>query len=524
MSVIENALDQCLYKTNNEIIKKHSWNDFDDLAQKFGIWIFGIGGLAREFLCEYGTVYQINGIIDNDIRKQGTYICDILGESFEVNKELKISGVDILAKERKEQVVVLVTSIRYYEDIIQQLNEQGYYQSYALLIMESKDRRLCINGMKEIEYAKNCLKYDIDKNKVLIDAGVYGNHGKCISKVLRKINPNLDIIWVIDGDSCEEKNGFRVVSKLNWKQYIYELETSYIWIYGITIPEFAIKRKEQIYIQTKHWAGITLKAFYFDSKKYIEIPQLKNDYTHDASAIDYIFVGSKFDEETCRSGFRYNGPCIYVGSPRTDVLFKKGIKEKVYDFFGVNKETNLALYAPTFRSMGEKTPFGKMYDSKLDFDLLVDALRKKFGGKWIVALRLHPSVAIESNIYDSQTNNLINVSFYEDSEELVAAADLMITDYSSLMFEPAFIKKPVFLYAPDRKEYVNNERELLLTYEDLPFPIAESNDELKKIILEFNLDLYYSNLSNFLNSYGIHEDGHASERAAIFINSLIVDE
>ena len=109
-------------------------------------------------------------------------------------------------------------------------------------------------------------------------------------------------------------------------------------------------------------------------------------------------------------------------------------------------------------------------------------------------------------------NNVIDVSLYQDAQELVAASEVMITDYSSIMFESAYKFNPVFLFAPDRIKYIKEERDLLIDYESLPFDISESNDELIKCISDFNEDLYKKKVKKFLDSYGVHEDGHASER------------
>ena len=135
-------------------------------------------------------------------------------------------------------------------------------------------------------------------------------------------------------------------------------------------------------------------------------------------------------------------------------------------------------------------------------------------------MRLHPWLSFEnSNLVE--TNRIINAERYEDSEELVAACDIMITDYSSIMFEAAFVKKPVFLYAPDRKEYIDGERGLLIDYDSLPFPIAETNTELYNQIDIFDEGEYKKSVTVFLERYGVHEDGHASERAADFIISIL---
>lgn len=104
---------------------------------------------------------------------------------------------------------------------------------------------------------------------------------------------------------------------------------------------------------------------------------------------------------------------------------------------------------------------------------------------------------------------------------MISASDILISDYSSIMFEAAFVKKPVFLFATDLQDYIANEYELLIPYHELPFPVAESNEELEQNILELNLESYKENVESFLDRYGVHEDGHASDRTAAFISDWI---
>ncbi len=78
-------------------------------------------------------------------------------------------------------------------------------------------------------------------------------------------------------------------------------------------------------------------------------------------------------------------------------------------------------------------------------------------------------------------------------------------------------KRQVFLFATDLQDYILNEYELLIPYHELPFPVAESNEDLEQNIMELDMKYYKETVKKFLESYGVHEDGHASERTAAFI-------
>ena len=184
----------------------------------------------------------------------------------------------------------------------------------------------------------------------------------------------------------------------------------------------------------------------------------------------------------------------------------------------------MLLYAPTYRCDKER---GKSYEAPGDIGFAYAevraALEKRFGGKWVIALRLHPAVA--NALEGAELPEFVmDMSHYDDSEELVSAANITVSDFSSIMFEPAFVKKPVFLFAKDKESYIQNEYDLLIEYETLPFAIAQTSEQLCDNILSYDEEAYRKRVDEFLEQYGVHEDGRASERVAGFIAELIGEE
>ena len=196
-------------------------------------------------------------------------------------------------------------------------------------------------------------------------------------------------------------------------------------------------------------------------------------------------------------------------------MFKeKELKQKIYRHFKLPSNSHFLLYAPTYRyKKGENHYIQETREIEIDYYQVLEALKKKFGGEWYIMLRLHPGHAkavsqLKLPIF------VINGSDYEDSQELCSACDVLISDYSSIMFEPAFVYKPVFLFATDKADYIDKEYDLLLEYDSLPFSIAENNAELIENIMNYEEEKYRLDLKEFFEIYNIHEDGHASERAA----------
>ena len=165
------------------------------------------------------------------------------------------------------------------------------------------------------------------------------------------------------------------------------------------------------------------------------------------------------------------------------------------------------LYAPTFRK--DKTL--DVYN--LNYNQIIDALENKFGGKWILLIRLHPHLTnIAKSIQDRK--NIKNVTEYDDVQELMLISDILITDYSSVMFSFMLTKKPCFLYAPDIELYKNNDRNLYFEMDELPFLKAENNEEMLKNISIYDENKYRELCEEMLDKIGVYDDGKASKRLA----------
>lgn len=500
---------------------EQTWDSFEREVKGKKLYIWGIGKLLYPFVVGKAGTFSVDTVLDGDIRKHGTY----LSAYVPVEQDVIIQSPEILAGEK--DVVVLIMSLAQYEPIVRQLEQWNIDCFFVCKLMEEDDDRLRGSGLSGNTYfVSQALQNPIEAKKVIFyTLGQYGGHGRQIAEKLMKQRKDLDIVWVVNDLKIELPEGVRGVSQFDVKAYIHEMETAGIWIMEEAVPDYLVKREGQTYFQLKHWASITLKTFgitlgKFRHDNYKEEGGIST-WIYNGQIIDYLITGSEFDTQTCREGFAYNGEVLQFGSPRSDVLFREAEnREKVYREFGIDQQMHTLLYAPTFRhaSWAHYNPVAA--NLGLNYSELKECLEQKFGGTWAIFLRLHPVVAAKTKL-EELPEYVIDAGSYSDSEELVAASDIMITDYSSIMFEPAFVGKPVFLFAPDCREYINGERPLLIDYDKLPFDIAESNEDLTNAIERFELDAYQKKLTQFLNSYGVKEDGRAAQRTAEFVNNLI---
>ena len=505
---------------------EQTWDNFAIQMRNKKIVIFGAGISGSVLLMRYPDI-AISLIIDNNKKKQGHYLKDFLfGCTNQDSNEQEIKPFGAIKELNADECIVLVTAMINYKDMMQQLQENGFYCCFNLKLMEMDNPTIEDVITKEYNrylmelYCKQCRESELNLHKLVVtDMGHYSGHGKAITEQLLKICQDIEIVWVLDDLAADTPVNVRKV----WTgslQYHAEMASAGYWLIGSNIRLTDIKRPGQIYIHMKHWASVTLKTFGFDFYEFRGIEDGLEVTKHDCESIDYLIVGSKFDEDTCRKGYHYDGPVFYAGSPRSDILFNPDkYRDRICKKYGIEDNKKILLYAPTFRGGTGKEYTYDSYSVIPDFKRIKNVLQHN-GDEWIVLLRLHPIIAQKSHEL-LRDDFVIDVSDYEDGGELVAACDMMISDYSSIMFEPAFVHKPVFLYAPDKAEYINHERRLLIDYDSLPFDIAENDEELCRIIGEFDNQEYDSRLDTFFEKYGVHEDGHASERAAKYIAELM---
>lgn len=201
---------------------------------------------------------------------------------------------------------------------------------------------------------------------------------------------------------------------------------------------------------------------------------------------------------------------LEIGMPRNDVLLSNNdeLREQIRQNIGIKKDEKLVLYAPTYRKERDNT-FGKSVaiDYGIEPHRVCNALEKRFGGKWRFAFRFHPQIR-EYKMY--QYEDVINLTSYEDMQELLLAADVMINDFSSSMWDFMLTGKPSFLYAKDLQHYIDTTA-VYTPVEDWPFPKSTSNNELEKSILAFDEKQYKQNCERHYRQLGGCETGNATK-------------
>lgn len=353
----------------------------------------------------------------------------------------------------------------------------------------------------------------VKKNRVMVyihDRKGFTCNPKYIVKKLRELyGDQLEIIWVsMHPETCQEVEelGVKVMKSNTLKQMLKYFRTRF-FITNDAFPSWAMHRWNQKWMNTWHGA-MNYKHIGYDylapmSPLAAKIFKIKNRQP------DYFLSGSEFFTKDTSVSFRLDEkvfvPC---GLPRNDAFFgeQEEVCRKVRAHYGIDPQKKLAIFAPTFRRGMKSDTFG------MDFDKVCAALSQRFGGEWVILFRNHNFVKGKQKY-----GGAVDVSAYHDMQELMCAADVLISDYSSCLYDFCMTRKPAFVYATDLDNYMNNDRSFAYPFEKWPYPVATSNEELIERIGEFDQTAFEAKVAEHLADAGAYDNGTASRQVAELI-------
>lgn len=345
----------------------------------------------------------------------------------------------------------------------------------------------------------------IQKNKIIFNCysgRAYADSQKYIANEILRQNLPFQLVWLVRDNSVSIPDRIKKVRIGSYKA-IYELSTSKIIVNNVKWLLDFNKRKSQYYIQTWH-AGFSAKLLENDA-----IDKLGKDYVNqsiqESKMTDLYVSNSRLQTLDFLQAFWYKGDILECGYPRNDIYFNSTTedKERIRKELGISSINTFLLYAPTFRDNGDMSCYNINYED------LQQSLCEAGYKEPRIGVRLHPNIAYTKKMeYGSFVKDL---SQYPDMQELLLAADILITDYSTTMFEFAMMNKLVILYSPDLEEY-KSMRGLKPIYDELPFHLARNQEELHAIILNMDIDTYKERVLDFMtNEYGNYDDGNGAK-------------
>ena len=390
--------------------------------------------------------------------------------------------------------------------------------------------QICILGIKfNIRKNEVDLKYyynlPIQNNKIVFRSvhSAYNCNPKYIAEEILRQGLDYELVWIADKYVLKYIDSFPKNLKLvmdSTQDALKEYASAKIWIDNeiryFIVEKGLYKKEKQVYINTWH-GSLGIKKCGFDRNDIKKTRKNSKDaIVIDKEQVDFLISNSTFETNFYKRRGYPNSKILELGHPRNDIFFveNKDIKRKVYKYFGIPENKKIVIYAPTFRETSDLSCY------KLDFSMLRKCLQEKFNGDWVVINRMHPNLNDCKEQFESDGVNISDASNYPDMQELSAAADILITDYSSCIFDYMLQYKPGFIFATDIKEY-DWERGFYYPLSSTPFPVASCNEELAENIKCFDNEKYLKEVEQFLKDKGCIDDGQASKRAVEIIKTII---
>lgn len=357
----------------------------------------------------------------------------------------------------------------------------------------------------------------VKKNRIAVYAYKrkgYTCNPKYLVEELLKENPRkYEIFWITQyPETCAEvkKRGIKVIKALSMKHFWVHF-TSKVLISNDNLYGLYAKRPNQLYINTWHGA-INYKRIGYESLNFPQKIQEKYFRLHNRQP-DVYLSGSRFFTDNTAESFEFEKDVfVSTGLPRNDLMFRKdeGLREELCKKIGISPAYKIVLYAPTFRAGFAVNDFN------IDYENVLLALEEKYDGKWVMLYRSHYFITKSLKIINE---NVIDVSQYEDMQELMYVSDVLISDYSSCLWDFSLTRKPCFVYAPDIEYYANKDRAFAYPTEKWPYAIAKDNKELINNIQVFDNIAYQKQIEEHQKDAGVYDQGNASQKVVEIIEN-----
>ncbi|WP_151773338.1 bifunctional glycosyltransferase/CDP-glycerol:glycerophosphate glycerophosphotransferase [Streptomyces abyssomicinicus] len=378
-------------------------------------------------------------------------------------------------------------------------------------------RKELVSGRRKIEaYHRMIRLLPVRRGTVVFESHLgrqYSDSPRAVHEELRRRNIPVRAVWSYAG---AVPTGFpedaELVRRWSWR-YIAELARAEFWIDNQGFPLKLAKRPETTYIQT--WHGSALKRMGFDTPQMRVLPERERlAYQRAVDRFDHFVVRGRHDELTLARAYRIPPEkLLRTGYPRNDALVRareSGVPdpaaEELAERLGVRRDLPVVLYAPTFRAREG----GGVEDFAFPFD--IDEFAGRFGDELTLLVRTHYLNGV--TLPPSVAGRVVDVSGEPDITPVLLLADVLVTDYSSVMFDYALLQRPMVFFTYDWDDYVHNGRG---TYFDLseeaPGPVVHTAEELFEALSDLDrLDGHKARLKEFTTRYGEYDQGDAAAR------------
>lgn len=449
------------------------------------------------------------------IKKIGlkTFIAYYSGEDiYNFIKEASKKGINILINDKNNFMG---------NSYIKELDSDNIYVNKLQKLQKTKKYKKICNKL----YNKVFIKLPINKKRVMFESflgrNVSGNPKYLYEQMIKDgLDNKYDLIWILNNID-EPINGSGKKVKRKTLKYYYYMATSKYWIFNCRQADEIIKRKENIYLQT--WHGTPLKKLAMDMDNVnmagqTDINEYKEKFYNNSRRWDYLLIQNDYSREIFKKAFAFN-KTILNGYPANDILYTENNKksiDKIKDKLNIPKNKKIILYAPTWRDDN----FYKKGHYRMNIELDLDKMQKELGNEYIILLRMHYLITNNINI-EKYKGFVYDYSQGYDIQELYLVSDILITDYSSVMFDYSNLNRPIIFFTYDIEQYRDALRGFYFDFEEeAPGPLVVDTEgviECLKSIDDINKQ-YENKKERFYNKFCHIDDGNKAKEILDAIN------
>ncbi len=359
-------------------------------------------------------------------------------------------------------------------------------------------------------------KMSLKKNWVVFESFMgrnYSGQPKYIYQYMQEhCGDKYRYIWIVDKRGIKIGGNCKKVKRWSLR-YFYYMNRSKYWVLNMRQPLSVIRREETVMLQT--WHGTPLKKLAFDLENiHSYTPKYKENVFKQTRGWDYMLSDNPYSSKCFTSAYMLeDGQILEAGYPANDPMYAEDKEQRAAQIrqkLGIPADKKVILYAPTWRD----DQFIDTGEYGFELDLDVKKLQAEFSDRYVLLMRLHYLVVehLDMKQYGDFT---IDVCNYDDITDLYLVTDLLITDYSSVFFDFANLKRPMLFYMYDLENYRDNLHGFYLNIEEsLPGPILQTNEEVCEAIrdIENIQEAYAEKYQKFYDEFCCLDDGHAAER------------
>jgi CDP-glycerol glycerophosphotransferase len=342
------------------------------------------------------------------------------------------------------------------------------------------------------------------------DGRAYADNPRAIHEQLVRRDAPLEHLWVVRDGACRVPHSAAVV-RADSREHHEALARARYVVTNDYFPEWFERRPDQVCLQT--WHGTPLKRIGLEAADVrAATPRFRRHWEQQVKNWQHVVSPNRPSTPILRQAYAIEGELLETGYPRVDLLLRpdrEAAAAALRRRLGVPEGVRTVLYAPTYRDHIVDRRGRYRLDMRLDLEKLHEAL----GDDTVMLFRKHPYVA--ETLAPVPNGFVRDVSRYPDGTELLLAADVLVTDYSSIMFDFANTGRPMLFFAYDLDAYREEIRGFNLDYRaTVPGPVLRKSADVAEALRDLDAVRaeHAARYDEFVARFCEFDDGRATER------------